>query len=317
MLVSLCIAKLLLIKIIWFKKYDILYSCKEVSSLMEGFNVSVVVPTFNRVDFVLKAIKSVSNQTFQPLEIILVDNNSEDNTLEMVAKYFKAVKIIFQKKQGVSASRNFGIREASGNWVAFLDSDDQWHKRKLEEQVKSITKDTLFSELSHTDEIWYRNKVFLNQREIHKKRGGFIFEHCLPLCCISPSSVLVKKKVFDDIGFFDESLDVCEDYDFWLRYCCKYPVNFVDQKLTIKNGGHNDQLSKKYWGMDRFRIQALENLLQSSVLDEWQEQLTRSMLLNKIDILIEGAKKRSNASIFNMYLEKRKYWKQNSDKKKF
>ena len=317
MFVSLCIAKLLLIKIIWFKKYDILYSCKEVFSLMEGFNVSVVVPTFNRVDFVLKAIKSVSNQTFQPLEIILVDNNSEDNTLEMVAKHFKTVKIIFQKKQGVSASRNFGIREASGNWVAFLDSDDQWHKRKLEEQVKSITKDTLFSELSHTDEIWYRNKVFLNQREIHKKRGGFIFEHCLPLCCISPSSVLVKKKVFDDIGFFDESLDVCEDYDFWLRYCCKYPVNFVDQKLTIKNGGHNDQLSKKYWGMDRFRIQALENLLQSSVLDEWQEQLTKSMLLKKIDILIEGAKKRSNASIYNMYLEKRKYWKQNSDKKKF
>ena len=126
---------------------------------MEGFNVSVVVPTFNRVDFVLKAIKSVSNQTFQPLEIILVDNNSEDNTLEMVAKHFKTVKTISQKKQGVSASRNFGIREASGNWIAFLDSDDQWHKRKLEEQVKSITNDTLSADLSHTDEIWYRNKV--------------------------------------------------------------------------------------------------------------------------------------------------------------
>ena len=275
---------------------------------MEGFNVSVVVPTFNRVDFVLKAIKSVSNQTFPPLEIILVDNNSEDNTLEMVAKHFKSVKIISQKKQGVSASRNFGIREASGNWIAFLDSDDQWHKRKLEEQVKSITNDTLSADLSHTDEIWYRNKVFLNQKEIHKKRGGFIFEHCLPLCCISPSSVLIKKKVFDDIGFFDESLEVCEDYDFWLRFCCKYPVNFVDQKLTIKNGGHNDQLSKKYWGMDRFRIQALENLLQSSVLDERQEQLTKSVLLKKIDILIKGAKKRSNTSIYNMYLQKQKHW---------
>jgi len=275
---------------------------------MEGFNVSVVVPTFNRVDFVLKAIKSVSNQTFQPLEIILVDNNSEDNTLEMVAKHFKTVKIISQKKQGVSASRNFGIREASGNWIAFLDSDDQWHKRKLEEQVKSITNDTLSADLSHTDEIWYRNTVFFNQKEIHKKRGGFIFEHCLPLCCISPSSVLIKKKVFDDIGFFDESLDVCEDYDFWLRFCCKYPVNFVDQKLTIKNGGHNDQLSKKYWGMDRFRIQALENLLQSSVLDERQEQLTKSVLLKKIDILIEGAKKRSNTAIYNMYLQKQKHW---------
>ena len=275
---------------------------------MEGFNVSVVIPTFNRVDFVLKAIKSVSNQTFQPLEIILVDNNSDDNTLEMVAKHFKTVKIIFQKKQGVSASRNFGIREASGNWIAFLDSDDQWHKRKLEEQIKSITSDKLSVDLSHTNEIWYRNKVFFNQKEIHKKRGGFIFEYCLPLCCISPSSVLIKKKVFDDIGFFDESLDVCEDYDFWLRFCCKYPVNFVDQKLTIKNGGHNDQLSKKYWGMDRFRIQALENLLQSSVLDERQEQLTKSMLLKKIDILIEGAKKRSNTAIYNMYLQKQKHW---------
>ena len=275
---------------------------------MEGFNVSVVVPTFNRVDFVLEAIKSISSQTFQPLEIILVDNNSEDNTREMVAKHFKSVKILIQKKQGVSAARNLGIREASGNWIAFLDSDDQWHKRKLEEQVKSISRDKLSADLSHTDEIWYRNKIFLNQKEIHKKLGGFIFENCLPLCCISPSSVLIKKKVFDDIGLFDESLDVCEDYDLWLRFCCKYPVNFVDQKLTIKNGGHNDQLSKKYWGMDRFRVQALENLLRSSVLDEWQRQLTKSMLLKKIKILIQGAKKRSNMSTYNKYLEKQKYW---------
>ena len=130
----------------------------------------------------------------------------------------------------------------------------------------------------------------------------------MPLCCISPSSVLIKKKVFDDIGLFDESLDVCEDYDFWLRFCCKYPVNFVDKKLTIKNGGHKDQLSKKYWGMDRFRVQALENLLRSSVLDEWQRQLTKSMLLKKIKILIQGAKKRSNIFIYNKYLEKQKYW---------
>ena len=191
---------------------------------------------------------------------------------------------------------------------SFLDSDDQWHKRKLEEQVKSISKDKFSANLSHTNEIWYRNNDFFNQREIHRKRGGFIFEHCLPLCCISPSSVLIKKKVFDDIGFFDESLDVCEDYDFWLRFCCKYPVNFVDQELTIKNGGHDDQLSKKYWGMDRFRVQALEKLLRSSVLDGRQRQLTKSMLLKKIDILMEGAKKRSNTSIYNKYLEKQKYW---------
>ena len=273
---------------------------------MEGFNVSVVVPTFNRVDFVLEAIKSISSQTFQPLEIILVDNNFEDNTTEMVAKHFKSVKILIQKKQGVSAARNFGIREASGNWIAFLDSDDQWHKRKLEEQVKSISRDKLSADLSHTDEIWYRNKFF-NQKEIHKKRGVLF----LNIAChfvVFLQVVYLLEKGFDDIGLFDESLDVCEDYDFWLRFCCKYPVNFVDQKLTIKNGGHNDQLSKKYWGMDRFRVQALENLLRSSVLDEWQRQLTKSMLLKKIKILIQGAKKRSNTSTYNKYLEKQKYW---------
>ena len=209
---------------------------------MEGFNVSVVVPTFNRVDFVLEAIKSISSQTFQPLEIILVDNNSEDNTTEMVAKHFKSVKILIQKKQGVSAARNFGIREASGNWIAFLDSDDQWHKRKLEEQVKSISRDKLSADLSHTDEIWYRNKIFLNQKEIHKKRGGFIFENCLPLCCISPSSAFMKKEVFDDYGFFDESLEVCEDYDMWIRITSKEEVGFLDIPLVLKYGGHDDKL---------------------------------------------------------------------------
>ena len=162
--------------------------------------------------------------------------------------------------------------------------------------------------LIHTNEIWYKNNKFQNQHKKHEKSGGDIFQKSLQLCCISPSSVLIKKKVFDDIGLFDESLEVCEDYDFWLRFCCKYPVNFVDKKLTIKNGGHKDQLSKKYWGMDRFRVQALENLLRSSVLDEWQRQLTKSMLLKKIKILIQGARKRSNTSTYDKYLEKQKYW---------
>ena len=142
----------------------------------------------------------------------------------------------------------------------------------------------------------------------HQKRGGFIFEFCLPLCCISPSSSLVRREIFDQIGFFDENLDVCEDYDFWLRYCSQYPVNFVNRKLTYKYGGHSDQLSKKNWGMDRFRVESLEKLINSNSLKKEQMVMAAETLIKKISIIVEGAKKRSNQAVFYRYLKKQNYW---------
>ena len=95
----------------------------------------------------------------------------------------------------------------------------------------------------------------------HKKYGGKIYNKCLPLCVLSPSSIIIHKEIFDDVGLFDEKLPVCEDYDMWLRICYKYEVLFLNQNLIYKYGGHDDQLSKKYWGMDRYRVIALEKMI--------------------------------------------------------
>ena len=276
--------------------------------LIEEFKVSVVIPTLNRKNLLKKAIESVSKQTFSPHEIIVVDNGSSDGTLEMVNNEYPSVKTFVQNIPGVSATRNLGIKMSEGNWVAFLDSDDQWHREKLKLQLESISQEENKVFLSHTDETWYREEQIVNQKLKHRKRGGFIFEFCLPLCCISPSSSLVKKEIFDQIGFFDESLEVCEDYDFWLRYCSKYPVNFVDKKLTFKFGGHLDQLSKKNWGMDRYRISALEKLIGSNSLEKDQLEMTAKTLMRKISIIVDGAKKRSNQQVFDLYNEKKIYW---------
>ena len=133
----------------------------------------------------------------------------------------------------------------------------------------------------------------------HKKAGGNIFAQCLPLCAISPSSVLIKKEIFTSIGMFNESLPACEDYDLWLRICAAHPVHYLDEKLLIKYGGHEDQLSRKHWGMDRYRIQALHQLLTKTDLSPEQHQLTTDMLEKKILILLKGAVKHDNKQLSN------------------
>jgi GT2 family glycosyltransferase len=128
----------------------------------------------------------------------------------------------------------------------------------------------------------------------HKKFGGIIYERCLPLCVISPSSVMIHRSVFKDVGVFDESLEVCEDYDLWLRICAKYSVLFIDEPLIVKYGGHEDQLSRKYWGMDRFRVKALEKMMSFGALNDEDEKATVNMILQKCGIIINGMKKRGN-----------------------
>ena len=216
-------------------------------------SISVVIPTLDRRYTLPRTLDSVLNQTLPPDEIIVVDNGSTDGTSSMLKTDYPDVICIHEAKLGVSAARNKGILFANGVWIALLDSDDTWHPSKLEEQLKA-NRNNPGHRLIHTDEHWYKRGKRVNQLMKHKKRGGYIFKDCLQLCCISPSSALIEKSLFQNIGQFDEDLPVCEDYDLWLRVSAQEPILYVDQPLTIKYGGHEDQLSKKYWGMDRFRI---------------------------------------------------------------
>jgi len=281
-----------------------------MSSKENDYKVSVIIPTLNRINTLQRAIDSVIAQSFESIEIIVVDNGSSDGSVKMLKKYYPIVKLIHEHKVGVSASRNKGIKYASNPWIAFLDSDDAWDQKKLEKQINLLHNSHDKYRLIHTNEIWIRNGKQINQMKKHQKFGGYIFNQCLSLCCISPSSVLIDRSIFDDMGLFNENLPVCEDYDMWLRICSKEEVLFIDEKLTFKYGGHKDQLSKSYWGMDRFRVNSIENLILNHDLNTDQKNKSMATLIKKLKIIINGAKKRNNSSVINEYTKKLKYWEE-------
>ena len=269
--------------------------------------ISVIIPTYNRKKTLARAIQSVINQSFSPFEILIIDDGSNDGTEEWVKENFQNIKYIYQNNHGVSSARNIGIENAYGDWVAFLDSDDEWLPNKLYEQVKAIESNPEMK-FFHTNEIWIRNGVRVNQMKKHKKYGGYIFEKCLDICRVSPSSVLIQKEVFDNIGVFDESLRVCEDYDLWLRITSKYPVVFLDVPLIYKYGGHADQLSKVNDGIESYRIQSLEKIINSGFLSDEQKVLAVNALVNKMKIYSKGLKKRKKLDALQDIKKNIQYW---------
>ena len=272
------------------------------------YKISVVIPTLNRINTLQRALDSVINQTYKPAEIIVVDNGSSDGTLKFLREQYPKITILTENKIGVSSARNKGIKKSINQWIALLDSDDAWHPRKLEIQTSMLDSALKEYNLIHTDEVWFRNNKHINQMKKHKKQGGYIFERCLSLCCISPSSVLFKKNILDKVGLFDESLPVCEDYDMWLKICSSEEVLFAQDKLTYKYGGHKDQLSKSYWGMDRFRIKSIENIIKNFDLTYKQKKQAKKELIKKLKIIINGEFKRNNLSIVNEFSTKLEYW---------
>lgn len=218
----------------------------------------------------------------------------------MIKQHYPDITLLQQDNSGVSSARNLGIRHATGEWIALLDSDDEWLPNKLPRQLDAL-QDQPDYRLCHTDEIWIRNGKRVNAMSKHQKSGGHIYQKCLPLCVISPSSVLIKASLFDEIGLFDESLPACEDYDMWLRICAQHPVLFVNEMLINKYGGHEDQLSHRHWGMDRFRVQALEKIINSNTLHDDDKQASINVLAEKCHILAQGADKRGNHELARQY----------------
>ena len=256
--------------------------------------VTVIIPTFNRAKLLRRALDSVfAQKTDATMEVIVVDDGSTDDTERILSHDYPQVSVIKQDNQGVSAARNAGINAARGSWIALLDSDDVWHPNKMRRQLEALAATPEYL-VCHTDEIWIRRGIRVNYMRKHKKRGGNIFRHCLPRCVISPSSVVIHRQVFHELGLFDESLPACEDYDLWLRLCARYPVHYLNETLITKYGGHADQLSRCVWGLDRFRICALEKMLREPTLSEEFRQAAMGTAIEKIRIYLNGARKRNN-----------------------
>jgi glycosyltransferase involved in cell wall biosynthesis len=256
--------------------------------------ISVVIPTYNRYDVLKRALDSVYSQTLKPKEVIVIDDGSTDETSQIQNLFPKKasgssfrVKYYYQKNSGVSSARNLGIKKSTCKWIAFLDSDDEWHEEKLQRHVEfhKNSPDTL---MSYTDEKWIRNDVEINIPKKYQKFGGDIFKECLSHCIIAPSATLIHKDLLESVGVFDESLEVCEDYDMWIRVALKNRIGLIDKKLITKYGGCDDQLSVKYWGMDRFRVQALEKLLSLELPLDTRDLVIKT-LADKYSLLLKGA----------------------------
>ena len=222
----------------------------------------------------------------------MVDDGSTDGTGEALSRVNDSrLSYIYQPNKGASSARNRGLEQAKGGYIAFLDSDDRWTGEKLQRTVQYIKR---FPEIAifHTDEVWYRGGKLLNQKDKHKKPSGFVYRNALAICCISLSTAVVRKDVFDAVGVFDEKLEACEDYDFWLRATSKFETKLIPEDLTIKDGGRPDQLTQRVWGLDRFRIRALEKMLASGTLSESDYKATLDEMLKKCGIFALGCEKR-------------------------
>jgi len=259
-----------------------------------GIEISVIIPTYNRAGFLQEAIRSVLDQDYWQegtgWEFLVVDDGSTDGTAEVLRSHASSVSCVRQPHAGVSAARNRGLRLTRGEYVAFLDSDDLWEPHKISRQMRFM-KERAEAVVVCSEETWIRNGVFVNPRRKHRKYSGWVFEKFLPLCLLSLSSALFRRRVFDEIGVFDEDLPACEDYDLGIRLAHRYPVYTLPDALIIKRGGHADQLSKQYWGMDRFRVSALEKALELDLTPD-QRRLVQAELARRCRILSIGYGKR-------------------------
>ena len=262
---------------------------------------SVIIPTFNRRPFLEKAVESVLSQTCGDFELIIVDDGSTDGTGRMIQGCEDArLHYFFQPQRGVACARNQGLARARGACIAFLDSDDWWLKEKLA-RFREVIDEFPEIKIFHSQETWYRRGALLNPNKKHRKPDGFVYRDSLPLCCISISTAVIFREVFEKAGVFDESFEACEDYDFWLRATARFPVKLIPEYLTEKDGGRPDQLSAAVWGLDRFRIRALARMLASGILSPEDHAATFRELKKKAGVFIKGARKRGKSREVEFY----------------
>ncbi len=264
--------------------------------------VSVIIPTYNRAAWVKEAEASVLAQTYRDFELLVVDDGSTDATLEALAPWRRDLRLLrLSARRGVSAARNLGIASARGQWLAFLDSDDLWLPEKLARQMEFLAAHPEIL-LCQTDEIWVRRGVRVNPPQTHRKAGGWIFPESLKRCLVSPSAVILHRRLIERFGGFDERLPAAEDYDLWLRLTWRLEVGLLPQALVVKRGGHPDQLSRQ-WGLDRYRIRALQKVLAEEDLPQSYRNAAIRTLAAKCAIYAKGCEKRGRFAEARQYRE--------------
>ncbi len=221
--------------------------------------VSVIIPTYNRREFITIALNSVVAQTFQDYEIVVIDDGSTDGTREVLAPYQHVVRYFYQENRGIAAARNRGIREAQGEYLAFLDSDDYWLPSKLERQI------ACFKANPHFGMVATRCSSITPQGTFRKRNrpgtSGWILQDLFTANFIRTSSAMVTRECLNTTGLFDESLPECEEYDLWLRIAAHYPIGFINEPLTVYTDNPRGVSTDSLFGrLQRLRVLEKEYL---------------------------------------------------------
>jgi glycosyltransferase involved in cell wall biosynthesis len=250
--------------------------------------ISVVIPTYNRESTIEKALLSVLNQTYKNIEVIIIDDASQDKTHEVIKSYLSDKVLYFklEKNGGVSDARNYGIKKSHGEYIAFQDSDDEWYSSKLEKQIAVINQD------DSVGLVYCRFKKILDKStyDIYPKHSeallyGDLKSVLIDHNIIGTPTMLIKKKVLDDIGLFDTKMIQYEDWDLALRVSIKYSIGFVDEVLV------DSHMSSKGVNSDK-GLESKHNMLYFIFKHINSFSASQSIMLHYIDVILELLKNR-------------------------
>lgn len=231
--------------------------------------VSVIIPTYNCASFINEAIESIINQSYQDLEVIVIDDGSNDDTDKVLKPYMNRIKYIYQENKGVAIARNVGIRAAKGEYIAFLDSDDIWYPEKLKIQTEILDSHQNVG-LVYSDVNIFGGKVKTSVLKDKNKAilSGKIFDSLLLgkfyICC---SSVIFRKSYIEKVGLFDESLKTCEDLDMWLRITRECDAIFIDNPL-VQYRSHSANITKNMQQMYADKYYVLNKIFSNLLLSK-------------------------------------------------
>lgn len=239
---------------------------------MTSPTISVIIPTYNRPRKLLRAVKSVFNQSYQDFEVIVVNDDPKMDVQDILPNYDKLTYIHHDENYGAPVARNNGILASSGEFIAFLDDDDTWEPKKLENQIEQ------FEVLGKEYGLVYTGRKTIRDSEIVEKyipeNEGWVHSLLLHKNIIPSESPLIRRSCFSEVGFFDPDLQSCQDWDLWIRISKKYKFAAVPKILATTYEGHDGQISsnpkRKYYGHKRLIEKHRSDLEDSLIALSWQ-----------------------------------------------
>lgn len=265
--------------------------------------VSIIIAVYNRRRFLAEAIESALNQSFQDCEIIIINDGSTEDIFSVVEPYLKMhsskMRYIWQENQGAVATRNRGIKESSGKYIAYLDCDDAFLPDKLAKSVE-------FLEQNHDYAMVYSDMWIINaqgdymQEWLSSKKQwaeGYIFTNLLKQCFIIPSNIVIRRSAFDQAGDFSPEVPFEHDFELWLRFARHYKIGLIKETL-VKYRQHSENLSLNYREMSEDFIRIFRQYLADSRTNAEQRIIIRKKLAEcyfymGLDDLDKGAKRKA------------------------